>query len=278
MCQAFSCLVLPDTSVVWRFGMDSHEDLIKLAKLKDDTTNPKKMEFCRAELAPKNDNYLAPDEWQLRIDQKLPAWWTPNHAEAAEKAHGEWMKELNKILIKKPIVHPFRDIKPPRKITKKHLDLLKAWVSVRDSAWASIKDSMKDRAGDDVGDSVRYSIWVSVRVSVEDSVWASVGTSVWASVEDSVRNNAWASVRDSMGDGVGDSVWAYVGSFFNLPRSAWKYTEKIEVTGYPFQSAVDLWMMGLVSSFDGETWRLHGGKNGKVLWKGNKDVLLNKEK
>ena len=254
MCRAFSCLVLPDTSVVWRFGMDSHEDLIKLADLKDDTINPKKMKFCRAEIAPKNDNYLAPDEWQLRIDQKLPTWWTSSHAEAAEKAHGEWMKELNKILIKKPIVHPFRDIQPPKKITKKHLDLLMAWVSMKDSMW----------------DSVRASVWDSVKASVRDSV----GKSVWNSVEDSMGASVGASVRASMWD----SVWAYIGSFFNLPRSAWKYTENIKAKTYPFQPVVNLWMMGFVPSFDGKTWRLHGGKNGKVLWEGDERAFLKKEK
>jgi hypothetical protein len=31
--------------------------------------------------------------------------------------------------------------------------------------------------------------------------------------------------------------------------------------------------MGLVPSFDGTTWRLHGGKDGKVLWQGTvKDI------
>ena len=75
----------------------------------------------------------------------------------------------------------------------------------------------------------------------------------------------WASVRALVGDSVGasvaDSVWAavgaYMGSFFKLPE--WQ-------EGYPFQSAVDLWEMGLVASFDGATWRLHGGPGGKVLY------------
>ena len=99
--------------------------------------------------------------------------------------------------------------------------------------------------------------WASVRDSVGDSVGASVGDSVGASVEDSV----WAAVGASVGDSVGDSVWAavgaYMGSFFKLPK--WQ-------EGYPFQSAVDLWEMGLVASFDGATWRLHGGPNGQVLY------------
>jgi len=31
-------------------------------------------------------------------------------------------------------------------------------------------------------------------------------------------------------------------------------------------SLVKLWEMGLVPSFDGKVWRLHGGKNAKVLF------------
>jgi hypothetical protein len=86
----------------------------------------------------------------------------------------------------------------------------------------------------------------------------------WASVGDSVRDSVGASVRDL----VWASVRAYSGSLFILPRKDWKYTSKIKATGYPFQPSVDLWKMGLVPSFDGKLWRLHGGKDAKVLWEG----------
>jgi len=83
------------------------------------------------------------------------------------------------------------------------------------------------------------------------------------SVWDSVRASVWDSVRAS----VGDSVLAYTSSFFNLPRSAWKYTERVKCKGNnPFQPAIDLWKMGLVPSFDGKKWRLHGGEDGGVMW------------
>ena len=59
----------------------------------------------------------------------------------------------------------------------------------------------------------------------------------------------WASV----GDSVGDSVWAYISSFFDI-----KYK-------YDFSSCVELWEKGLVPSFDGKIWRLHG-KGGKIVW------------
>ena len=77
-----------------------------------------------------------------------------------------------------------------------------------------------------------------------------------------------ASVRASVRASVWDSVWAYIGTFFLLKRSAWKYTENIPGEGYPFQPAVTLWELGLVPSFDGRTWRLHGGPDGRVLWGG----------
>ena len=109
-------------------------------------------------------------------------------------------------------------------ITDEDIELLKQWASVSASVWASVRDS------------VRASVW--------DSVWDSVGDSVGYSVWDSV----WDSVRAS----VGDSVWAYISSFVDI-----KYK-------YDFSSAIKLWEKGLVPSFDGKIWRLHG-KGGKIL-------------
>ncbi len=232
MCKAFSCVIGRDKTVTWRFGTDSHEDLIKIAGYTDDTIDPDKIEFCRIEISPKNGSYLEPDEWVFKIDMDVtPAWWTLAHKRACEREHKKWKEQLDKVLVRKPIVHPFQ-ITPPEKITEEHIHLLREWASVRES--------------------VRASVWASVWASVMDSV----GDSVWASV----RASVWASVRDL--------VWAYSGTFFNLPRSDWKYTENIPGEGYPFQPAVTLWEMGLVPSFDGRTWRLHGGPDGRVLWEG----------
>ena len=147
-------------------------------------------------------------------------------------------KKIVPELIIKEIVNPLE--LGTAKVYKKDIELLKKWASV----WAS------------VGASVRASVGGSVWDSVRDSVWASVG----GSVRDSVRDSVWASVRDS----VWDSVWAYTSSFFNLEK--WKYIEHKKGVN-PFQSAIDLWERGLVPSFDGKLWRLHG-KGGKILWEG----------
>ena len=85
--------------------------------------------------------------------------------------------------------------------------------------------------------------------------WASVGASVW----DSVGASVGASVRASVWDFVG----AYTGSFFKIP--VWKYI-KHPKGKYPFQPLVTLWNSGLVPSFDGKTWRLHGGPKAAVLF------------
>jgi len=97
--------------------------------------------------------------------------------------------------------------------------------------------------------------WASVRASVGASVWASVWDSVWASV----------------GASVWDSVRAYQGSLFTKITD-WKYG-KHESGIYPYQPSVDLWKRGFVPSFDGKRWRLHQGKDMKVVYEIKKEDL-----
>ena len=224
MCKAFSCIVdITGKKVTWNLGVDSHTDLVKLAGYKDSTADPKLMEFAKIEITPKNGDYLNPDKWVYKVDEKLaPIWIGREHEDACRKAHTKWLKQLDKFIIRHPVVNPSKITAPT--VGPTQIALLKKWDSVRASVWASV--------GDSVGDSVGASVWASV--------WNSVG----------------ASVR------------AYIGSFFKLPRKDWKYTDRISCDGYPFQSAVDLWKLGLVASYNGRLWRLHGGTDAKVLWEG----------
>ncbi len=139
-------------------------------------------------------------------------------------------------LIIHPVINPFKD-KNKTHVYKSDIELLKKWASVKTSVRASVWASV----GASVWDSVGASVWDSV----VDSVRASVGASVKTSVRDSVWDSVWASVVDS--------VWSYISSFFDIGEN-------------PFQSAIDLWNRGLVPSFDGIYWRLHG-KDGKIIWK-----------
>ena len=160
------------------------------------------------------------------------------------------------------VLHPFDPRTIGRKeVGREELEELRAWASVWDSVRAS----------------VWASVWDSVRASVRASVWASVRASVWASVRASVWASVWDSVRASVWDSVWDSEAAYIGSLF-VGIKKWKYTEKLKVRGYPFQTCVDLIRKGLVPATDGRgIWYLThpiDGKPAEVVWKG----VLSEEK
>jgi hypothetical protein len=143
-------------------------------------------------------------------------------------------------------------IKPP-KIIKKHIELANKWASVRNS----VNDSVNDSVEASVNDSVRNSVETLVR----DSTWASMGAST--------RAQAWVQAWAPTWDSVWDSVWAYIGFIFIPVVKKWKHIN-YKKGEYPFQSAVDLWNMGLVLSVDGNILRLHGGEGADILWEGNR--------
>ena len=138
------------------------------------------------------------------------------------------------------------------------------------SVWASVMASIEASVGASVTasfwDSVMASVWASINNSIGASAWASVNASFWASVTASVKASAWASVNASFWD----SVWAYIGWIFAPIIPNWR-------NNYPYQSAVDLWKQGLLPSFDGQIWRLHGGKAALPLWSGKLPKEANRE-
>src|ERR1035437_5015742 len=196
MCKAFSCIIDQVGKVTWKVSVDSPSDLITLGGYKDLVLG----EFAKAEITPKNDDYLNPDEWTFRWDDSpVPKWCGTHEKELCLAAHKKWLKKLEKFINRHPVVYPFTQT-PPTTIQPKYIRLLKKWASVRDSVWDSVRDI------------VRASVWDSVWDSVGTSVRASVGASVGASVRDSVRDSVWDSVRDSVGASVRASVRASVGA------------------------------------------------------------------
>ena len=146
----------------------------------------------------------------------------------------EDVKEAVPELVIKPIIHPFKDVKFDGEITDEIMELVREWSKVWDSVSASVWDSVSASVGVSVRGSVGGSVGVSVWDSVGRSVWDSVGRSVWRSV--------W------------DFTYAYVSSFFNI-----KYP-------YDYSSAIKLWEMGLVPSFDGDVWRINSYRG--AVWTG----------
>ena len=147
MCNAFSCIVTRKKKVVWKMGIDSHDDLLRSANIEDNSKDPKTITFCRVEISPEKKDYLNPDsKYRFKVDMDFtPTWWTEDHEKVAWMAFQKWKKQLDKILFRKEIIHPFKITEPV--ITDEHIRLLKEWASVGDSVWASVRAS--------VGDSVR---------------------------------------------------------------------------------------------------------------------------
>jgi len=245
MCQAVSILITKSNRGYYKLAVDSHEDLLKLYQEQDlelkDNKEPPQNTFARVEVSPLK-GYFNPKKsnWQFKLDEQIkPEWWSPIHEETAWKIWAKWKKEFYPLVDLKEarhLINPIK-IKHSNRVSKKELELAKTW----DSVWASVRASVRD----------------SVRASVGDSVWASVWDSVWASVRASVRDSVWASV--------GASVGAYIGSFFKIKN--WKYTDKLKIKGYPFQSGLDLWKRGLILTYDGKTWRLHNmSQKAKIIY------------
>jgi hypothetical protein len=273
MCKAFSCVVTIGNKVYWKAGIDSHDEIINEFKaddkdLADDKPAPYNT-FARVEITPKNGNYLDLEQnWIYRIDEQVkPNFLDKSHEFMCNEAFDKWKKKVYTFNIKesKNPINPLI-INPPKKITRRHLLLLKTWSMVGDSVRYSVRDSVRSSVRGSVGDSVGDSVWYSVRYSV----WNSVGNSVGYSVGNSVWGSVWSSVGNSVWGSVWSSLWAYIGSLFAVQE--WKYIDysnHIYQRGiYPFQACVDLWKMGLVASYDGKKWRLHGGKDAKILWEG----------
>jgi hypothetical protein len=98
MCNFFSCIVLKDGQVIWDAGIDSHEELIKIAQVEDKTSDPAKLTFARVEIIPPDNNVFEDDvkKWTLRIDQSItPNWWSKDH----EKACYQSLKKCLSVVI-----------------------------------------------------------------------------------------------------------------------------------------------------------------------------------
>ena len=260
MCKPASFVVTKEC-VFWSKLSDGHEDIIREFNLHDDGVGGPNI--VRIEIAPPNGNLSLPlKQWIYKVDQDtLPKWYDAKTCERECRAElKKWVKQK---LTGWKVKEAFNPVNPLllelKAIENERLkELVAEWASV----WASVGASVWASVGASVGTSVGASVWDSVGASVGASVWASVWDSIWASVGASV----WASV----GASVWDSVWAYCGGLFPS-ITVWKYAEKLGPE--PWRPLLTLWYAGYVPSFDGKTWRIHAGKDAKVVAQWTKEEI-----
>jgi len=258
MCEDFSGYITRSYQIVWERGISSHDELYFLSKEKYPELKEGSGRAVKFEITP-DGGYLHPDKsWTFRIDEdEEPSWFSGEYKKEALRAHKQWKKEIYALINLKEARKPINPLTNKYKPTKKDIETLRQWASVRDSVGDGVVASVWAGVRDGVGASVGDSVWASVRASVGASVWAGVRDSVGDSVGAGVRAGVGASVGASVRDSVGDYEYAYFGSLFNV----WG-------TEYRFQPAVDLWKRGFVASFDGKTWRLHSGPKAEIVWEG----------
>jgi len=160
-------------------------------------------------------------------------------------------------------INPVNPLKVPMpSVSQKHLTWLREWALVeRQFRWSfdsTIRMSLSD---DDSGFAYH-----AVRFTLGGTLYGEVWIAVLCAFDDATEDNVFITVKDS----VFDVCSAYTGYLFEPVVEKWKSCpgEDEGLNDYPFQSAVELWKEGLVPSFDGKVWRLHGGYKADILWEG----------
>jgi len=251
----FYCVVLRDKRVLWAYGK-GHDVLISENHIPDDTLDPDKYQFCKCVISCQGSICLDEKNAFSLSQDVIPRWWSLDHKQAALNAFEEWKAYFDNITIRKEVVNPFT-LLPPNEVTPDHLRLLKRWEMAYIGAGYSPESVIK-------GSINNPKFMEEITRPMEAKIWREVGRHVESMIFVATQDRC--TTQSAMA-----AVWAYYGSFFNLPREQWRGTEAIPGTGYPFQPLVDLWLQGLIPSCTGTlpyVWRLHGGPDGRVLWEG----------
>lgn len=173
---------------------------------------------------------------------------------------------IDEEIIKKAklIVNPLM-VKPPV-IDEKIVEITKKWARVRSFATKSIRTTIGESLGFATLEDVSAVVISSFGVTpYQQTLLNSFRSTFFTRAPDDVTSNY--SHRDIVKylvlPSVLDFIYGRVSGFFNSEE--WEGIEHAPDEN-PFQPAIDLWEMGLIPSFDGVIWRLHGGRHAKILW------------
>ena len=95
MCIGFSCVVTRAGKVLWDKMSNSHEEIKKQNKLKDDKLADRDIVNCEV-LPLGNLTSGKAEDYEIKVDEEgtLPKWWTDNEAELKGKVMGLWLGEV----------------------------------------------------------------------------------------------------------------------------------------------------------------------------------------
>ena len=97
MCNFFSCIITKPRKVFYCEDSDNHSEIISKYKLDDSPKGHLLQRFAKIEITPPDNDVFKPiEEWNFRIDDTEPEWWTKAHESACMSA---LRKYLDKHLI-----------------------------------------------------------------------------------------------------------------------------------------------------------------------------------
>ena len=162
------------------------------------------------------------------------------------------LQELYRLKIK-PYIHPLEVQRPFfQEPTEKEFQWLNEWKLICLNGVSAIKEEVEQILGKD---------FLSV---VEDNqsrgyptVFMEVQNTIMKSVNDrrTELNQAWGKVGwDNVMPTLYRAHYGHCSTFFNIPFTT------------DYSSVAQLWEAGLVPSYDGTVWRLHAGKEAKIVY------------
>lgn len=263
--QSFTLIVDESGKTYWQAGVDSMEKLMKLFYLTDDGTN------VAVSVVPDNNEpypYLYPDlPWKTIVDGEEPSWYTNMHAKAVQAAFEEW-KAFAYDFDLAGLMSYFDNLSlEPVTPTESDMALLKEWAIYKSDS-ANAEDKGADESEPWSGNSI-YTDAAQYLNDTFGTVYGQCpGPTVCHGIEAALGTLLDPATEDYIGSSVGEKE--FVGSFFTN-TTKWSASGSSE---YPYQACADLWMRGLIPSFDGTTWRLSSGKDGTVVYEITEDELL----
>jgi hypothetical protein len=136
-----------------------------------------------------------------------------------------------------------------------------------DAAWAAARAAAWDAAWDAAGDAAWDAAWAATRAAAGDAAraaaWDAAGAAAWAAARDAARDAAWAAARDAAWDSARDVARAaardvardvaWAAARDAARDAAWEtISDKIKKQN-PFETLIDIWLLGYVVYFDKNT-------------------------
>src|SRR4030065_388622 len=141
MCQFFSLVTHPSTQKIMFCNWEDHKLFLKgelEIESPDSHSSIAKLHGYKGKAEDKLNKYeYNPLTKVFTVDQINNE--IDDSAEVEAYCRRLDFKKIVEPLIIKPIIHPFRDVKPPEVITAEHLELLRQWNSVGSSVSSSVR-------------------------------------------------------------------------------------------------------------------------------------------